>query len=359
MEKQPEYISLNIMKQSYQDWLQYILRKKRGIIAIVTCFLALFIAYSLISSPKYTANLSFVMQGEESGGGFADLASQFGISLGGGSIGAFGGDNLFELLESQMMIERALLKPDTINGKPINLLNLYIAVYQMDKMWKKSENPQLQNLSFPFSLERNSFSRTQDSVFQKVCGMISLKQLTVKKRNKKLSFGDISFTSANEILSKLFVENLMSEAGNYYTQIKSKRSRENYERLNREVDSIRSAYATAINSRALAADNSPNPLRQSASVNVIEKTTEMQYLAATYAEMKKNLELAKVAMDNNTPLIDVIDSPRYPLIMTRFGLLKATVAGLLAGAFSAFLLYTLLFIRQTRKEALPSDSEVL
>lgn len=354
MEKQPEYISLNAMKQSYGDWTQYMIKKKKGIITTFVCFLVFCIGLMFVIPPKYTASLSFVMQGEESGGSIADLASQFGISLGGGAIGAFGGDNLFELLESRLMIEKALLKPDTLNGQPSNLLNLYITTYRMDKKWKRSKKPELRNLSFPVFQARDSYNRTQDSIFQKICETITKKQLTVEKRSKKLSFGDISFTSTNETLSKLFVENLMSEAGEYYTQIKSKRSRENYERLSKEVDSIRLAYAKAINSRALAVDNSPNPLRQSASVRVIEQTTEMQYLAVTYAEMKKNLELAKVAMNNNTPLIDVVDTPRYPLLKSHFGLLKAGVAGIFGGTFLAFALYTYRFIRQNHKKNSPS-----
>ncbi len=358
MEKQPEYVSLNVMKQSYADWKKYLLSKKKGIAAIIFSFLLICFGLTFVIAPKYTAKLSFVMQGEESGGGIADLASQFGISMGGGSVGAFGGDNLYELLISRMMVEKALLKPDTINGKPTNLLNFYIQSYDLDAQWAKSKKPELENISFPPLQDRETFTRTQDSIFQMISETILKKQLSVIKRSKKLSFGDISFISVNETLSKHFVENLMNEAGNYYIEIKSKRSRENYERLAKEVDSIRGAYAIAINSRALAADNTPNPIRQTASVNVIEKTTEMQYLAATYAEMKKNLELAKVALDNNTPLIDIIDIPRYPLVRTRFGKLKAGITGLFGGTFLAISIYTYLFIRQTNRKTSKKEDQI-
>ncbi len=348
MEKQPEYVSLNILKQNYNDWKEFILKKKIGIFVIFSICMILSFTASFIIVPKYTARLSFVMQGEESRGGIADLASQFGLSMGGGSMGAFGGDNLFELLSSRLMVEKTLLKPVLVAEKPTNLLNLYITTYQLNKAWAKT--PQLQNLNFPISQNRSTYSRNQDSVLQIICTIIQQKQLVIDKRSKKLSFGDLSFVSTNETLSKMFLENLMSEAQAYYIEIKTKRSRENYERLQNEVDSIRSAYALAINARALAVDDTPNAIRQSASVSTIEKTTEMQYLAATYAEMKKNLELAKVTMNNNTPLIDVVDTPRYPLEKSRFGLLKAGVAGIFCGTFFSLGIYTFLFFRKSLKK---------
>ncbi len=288
--------------------------------------------------------LSFALQNEESVGGLSDLASQFGLSLGGGSMGAFGGDNLFELLQSRTMLERALLKEQNLGGKRTNLLNLYLDTYRFPEMWQKSKDSALLSLSFPVDQPRETFSRTQDSIMQVVTGMILTKQLVVEKRNKKLSIGDITFTSENEQLSKLFVENLMDVTGNYYIQTRTKRSYENYINLKHEVDSIRALYAKAIHSQASAVDSSPNAIRQSGLTGVVERTTEMQFLAATYAEMKKNLELARVSMNTNAPLIDVIDAPIYPLKVTKYGKLKSIVVGGFLGGVVSLGFYSMLFL---------------
>ena len=340
----PEYVSLNHLKASFRDWKHYLLRKRAKIIGIWIFVLACFIAVSFLTPRKYIATLSFALQSEESGGGLSDLASQFGFSIGGGSMGAFGGDNLFELLQSRLMVEKALLLPEKIDGKQTNLLNYYIDSYDMRKGWQESEDPQMSTLAYPLDQPRESFSRVQDSIFLGITHQILKKQLVVEKRNKKLSIGDIEFISINEKLSKLFVENLMSVTGDYYIQTKTKRANENYQKLRQEADSVRLLYARAVQSRAVAADNTPNSVRQSSLAGVVERTTEMQYLAATYAELQKNVELARVSMNSNAPLIDVIDAPVYPLLVKKFGLFKAVFLGGFVGGFLSLLFYTLRFV---------------
>lgn len=352
MEKQPEYVSLGILKSNYTEWKKYLRTHKIGLSLVFCVIFSISIAASFFIRPQYTATLSFAMQSEDSGsGGIADIASSFGFSLGGSSSGAFGGDNLFELLVSQFMVEKALLRPDTIDDQPTNLLNHFIKVSGMQKSWDEleKENP-LHHLNYPLHQNRETFSRMQDSVLKNITGFILKKELTVAKRSKKLSIGDITFISENETFSKHFVENLMTEAGAYYIQTKTKRSRESYERLEHEADSIKRLYVIALGARASAADVIPNSIRQVSSVGVLQKTTEVQLLATTYAELRKNLEMARLSMGTNTPLIEVIDKPRYPLSRSRFGLLKATAVGIVGGAFMAIVVYSLLFVKSIRRK---------
>ena len=352
MEKQPEYVSLGVLKSNYAEWKKYLRTHKIGLSLVFCTVFSISIAASFIIRPEYTATLSFAMQSEDSGsGGIADIASSFGFSLGGSSSGAFGGDNLFELLVSQFMVEKALLRPDTINAQSTNLLNHFIKVSGMQKSWDEleKENP-LHHLNYPLHQNRETFSRMQDSVLKNITGLILKKQLTVAKRSKKLSIGDISFVSEDETFSKHFVENLMSEAGAYYIQTKTKRSRESYERLEHEADSIKRLYVIALGARASAADVIPNSIRQVSSVGVLQKTTEVQLLATTYAELRKNLEMARLSMGTNTPLIEVIDKPRYPLSRKRFGLVKATAVGIIGGVFMAVAVYSLLFVKSIRRK---------
>jgi hypothetical protein len=64
-----------------------------------------------IAIPKYTGNLSFVLSNDSKTGSLGALAGNFGIDLGGGTEGAFAGENIIQLLLSRRMIERALVKP--------------------------------------------------------------------------------------------------------------------------------------------------------------------------------------------------------------------------------------------------------
>jgi uncharacterized protein involved in exopolysaccharide biosynthesis len=60
---------------------------------------------------------------------------------------------------------------------------------------------------------------------------------------------------------------------------------------------------------------------------------DIQASAAVYEEIVKNLEIAKINDRNNTPLIQIIDQPRYPLEIAE---IKLTV-GIVFGAFLFFI----------------------
>ncbi len=346
-------VSLKEIIDHLSEIKKSILKNKYYALAFILICAASGLTASLLIKPKYTATLSFATQDDEKTGGLSSIASQFGFSVGGSSGGAFGGDNLFELLTSRSIIEKALLCPTSINGKTDNLLNLYIKTYDLSDNWKDHKLKEIRDLQFPVKQSRQSFSRAQDSILQKVCVEILKKPLlSAAKRSKKLSIGDISFVSENETLSKLFVENLMRETTDFYVETKTKITRQNYNVLKHQTDSVKAEYESAVSQRAHMADNLLNAVRPSAGIGMIKKQTDMQVAAATYMEMKKNLEIMKINLGRETPLVQVIDSPILPLEKTRLGKAKGIILGGFIGGFLIIFFFTLMHIKKTIKKDL-------
>lgn len=327
-------ISLQEILQHLSVIKQKVWKRKWIVVAIAIAGAAIGLTASFMIKTTYKAKLSFALQDDKgsSMSGLAGLASQFGVNVGGAGSSAFGGDNLYELFTSHRLIEQTLLCPTPINGKTTNLLNLYIDTYKLREQWSKSNKPEVQKMAFPLEQTRESFTRAQDSILQGIYGSIMKKpMLTVGQRSKKLSIGDITFVSESETLSKLFVENLIREATDFYVATKTKVSRENYKRLLHQADSVRSIYNGAVSARASQADAVPNAVRQTASVGMVRSQSDMQVAAATYAEMKKNLEVMKMTINQETPLVQVIDAPVYPLEKDRLGKVKGILIGGFAG----------------------------
>lgn len=353
-------ISLKELLQHAKVLKKYILRWKYVVLGVAFAGASIGLAASFLIKPKYTAKLSFALQDDKSssGGSLSSLASQFGLSIGGGTSGVFGGDNLFELFTSQHLIENTLLCPTQIDGKTSNLLNLYIDTYRLRERWVKSSKKELQNLQFPLSQSRNTFTRVQDSIMQTIyADIVKRPLLTAVKRDKKLSIGDITFVSENENLSKLFVENLIRETSTFYIETKTKVSRQNYDMLRHQADSVKAIFDYAVAARASMADNALNAVRQSATVGVVRKQTDMQVAAATYAEMKKNLEVLKMSINQDTPLIQIIDDPTFPLHKEKLGKIKGVLIGGFAGALLAIFFFILVYAYNSIKQTL-MDEEV-
>ena len=85
-------------------------------------------------------------------------------------------------------------------------------------------------------------------------------------------------------------------------------------------------------SRAYYADENINAAKQIVGVQLQKKQTDIQIYATSYAEMIKNIEMLKLDLARETPLIQIIDSPVYPLDTDKSRKIKGIIlGGFLAG----------------------------
>ncbi len=328
-------ISLKELIQKVQEWIAYLITQWKLIIGIAALGGILGFTYASFQKPTYKAALTFALEEEKSGGGLGSamgLASSFGIDLGSGAGGAFSGANLIELMKSRRLVEKTLLSPLTIEGKTISLADFYIQFTKMNKGW--SEKPAMKNVNFPVNADRKKFSLQQDSVLKNLYLGLLKTNLTVSQKNKKVSILSIEVKSENETFSKAFTETLAKETSEYYVEIKSKKSKMNVEILQYQADSIRNELNGAITGVASATDNVFN---LNSAMNVKRTTSarrqvDVQANTAILTQLVAQLEMAKVGLRKETPLLQVIDAPILPLEKEKVGRLKSLVlGGFLAG----------------------------
>lgn len=292
---------------------------------------------SFLIKPKYTAHLSFALIEKAPGGGLADLASSFGFSglMGAGSNGPFSGDNLLEIIKSRHAVEQTLLTPVVYNGEQKNLIEVFIDFNQMRKSFKKAKNnTELQNLTYPIGQSRSTYSRTQDSVLYTVYNHIVTGQfLRVARKDKKVSIVHVDFTSGNELFSKLFVETLMDQTYRFYRQTKTAQSRYNIDMMQQKADSVKILYEQALYKGAGYSQVNMNPALQYAAVPRIKQESNAQLYGTVYTEILKNLETLKLDMARETPLVQVIDKPIFPLEKKKLSKIKGIVIGGFLGGF--------------------------
>lgn len=344
-------ISLKELVLNLQEWVRY-LRSKWVIILIAGIIGgSLGLAYSLYKKPVYTATLTFALEEKGTGGslsGYAGLASQFGIDLAGGSSGIFSGDNISELMKSRLMVTKTLLSEVKVNGREQSLADYYINFNHFRDDWKKSGKIPA-GFSFSINISPDSLSYIQDSLMGNFYQQLLKSNLTVDKPDKKLSIIAVTCKSTNELFAQYFTEALVKNVSAFYIQTKTKRSAANVDILQNRLDSVRRAYNSALFGTAITTDQNLNPARAVVSVPRIRSQSEAQILGAEYAELVKNLEIAKMALLQETPLVQVIDKPVMPLNKERVGKLKGIVLGILL--FLSFIVIALI-IKQIMKKVL-------
>ena len=312
--------------QNFSDWISYFLSQWKILILAGLIGMALGALVSIFKKPVFHANTSFVLE-EGDGGGvgqMSGLASLVGVNLGslGSTSGLFQGDNIMELYKSDRMIDEALLSPFNENQL---LIDRYIEFEELDKKWaSKVDIP-----SMDFSKARENFTVSQDSVVKEVAKLVRDYQLSVTKPDRKLSIIQVTVSSKDELYAKVFNERLVENVNEFYKETKTKKTSENLSILQSQADSVRAILDQSIGAYASATDRVPNanPLLSSATIDVKKRQIDVQATGAVYEEIVKNLEIAKVNHRNNSPLIQIIDSPRLPLDRTEIRLVKGMVLG--------------------------------
>ena len=334
--KNPDF-SLPEFLEIFKKYWNYIISKWLLILIFGVTGGILGLITSLLLKPTYTAHLSFSLVEKTSGGGLADLASTFGLSglMGGGNNSVFSGDNLLEIIQSRYAIEQTLLTAVDYKNVKETLVEVYIQSYDLRKKWEKIKlNPDLKNLKFPIGQNRDSFSRTQDSVlYSFYSDIISSKSLSVERKSKKLNIVNVDFISRDELFSKLFVEKLMDETYRFYSITRTAQSRSNINMMQHTADSIKSLYESALYKGAGFSQVNVNQALQFASVPRIKQENNAQLYGTVYAEVLKNLETLKLDLARETPIIQIIDTPRLPLKINKFGKAKGLIIGSFLGGF--------------------------
>lgn len=337
MDKKEEEISARVLIQDFQKGVSFLNAKKIwiGLFFILGCVLGLI--YSFIKKPSYRSELTFVLQDEKGGvNGALSIASQFGFDLGGNSNGAFTSDNLLELLKSRNMVQKTLLLPDNRKGNNKTLAQDYFDIN------KKRYSEDYHSNLFPLNLNQENLSLKQDSLLREFHKDIVKKYLYVDKLDKKLSIILVKFDFENEIFARNFVENLVSTVSAFYIQTKTKKEKQNVTILQNQVDSVRRELNKALYGVAGTIDLNPNSnsVFQRLRVPSQKQQIDVQANTAILTELVKNLELSRISLRKETPLIQIIDRPILPLEEDKPGKIKFS----LIGGLSLALIYIIYII---------------
>ena len=299
--------------------------------------------------PVYTAELTFVLDDDQSAGsnmgGYASIAGQFGIDVGSSGGGAFSGENLLALMKSRSMIELTLLKEVIVKGKRQTLAELYIDMNGLRDEWIE-ENSEMKDLHFTKDINPLEFSLEQNNLMTSFYTKITKQYLTVGRLDKKSSIVLVQVDSPNELFSKLFIEALVEQVSDFYKTTKTKKSVDNLELLQAQSDSVRRALFSAFSGAASSTDATPNPnlsKRQSIAVPSLRRQVDIQVNQAMIAELVRNLEATKMSLRKETPLIQLIDRPAFPLSETKPSMLLEFIK---ASVLSAFLVLLYLIVRK-------------
>jgi hypothetical protein len=332
LQQQDDEISLKELSDKIRGTWKYLVKK--WVIILVAGIIGggIGLTVALLSPVKYQSRLSFVVEDNKAQmGGIAALAGQFGFDFGGSSGGGvFSGDNVLLFLKSEKLCRETLLTPYDSAGNKI-LADVYADANELKSKWAKDK--EIGQINFSHYRD-GQFPRLEDSLMQLITKRILQKDLSVSKPDKKATFVEVTVTMRDELLSKYFNERLVKIATDHYVESKTKLKALNVAKLQHRADSIGSllvskTYEAAATQQSLV---DLNPALRLAPVSGEISNRDKAMIATIFAEVVKNLEIAKVALNQETPTIQLVDQSSLPLKTEKVSkLISFIIGGLLIG----------------------------
>jgi len=273
-------------------------------IALLALAMALlgWIAGSVWASKKHKAE--YIIAAEEQGAsGWESLLAQFGLDVGSSNPGGiFEGESLVRLFRVRTLIERALMQPSGDS-------NQCIADILFGDL-PESQEPEFKALKFSDSMSDKAL---RDTALYLLSQYVNKEVLTVNRPDKKQSFITVACEHSNPDIAMKLSASMIETVTNFYIETLTKKARNNLNILRLESDSVQRMLNTNLMRTATQADFNINPLMQKARVSYNRAMVDLQISISLYEELTKNLKLAEIGLRKETPLIQIIESPHYPL----------------------------------------------
>jgi hypothetical protein len=325
------------------------LLKFSWIIVIISVLLGFYMYRSKKIIPiDYAAYLSFSIN-ENSGAdqGFLQqvLGGSISLNMIDADMGLGTGNNsmamLQELMKTRRTMELVLFRKVTMSDKSGKMKNDFFIHHYLDlcgirDKWAREKNP-MQKVVFTHD-SIQIFSREQN-------GVLNFAHLNLSKKHlsdnlSKAGILTLKFKSINEQFSYYFLRTFYAELNTYYTSKSIEKQERIYkaalarrDSLEKEMDIAEKEYIGYLNTHNLSA------MGQHA------EEIEIQYLGRKLSgEMEayfmaiKNVETAKIALEQHTPLLQDIDKPLFPLGKEIPNAFSALMMGLFLGGFIGVLL---------------------
>jgi hypothetical protein len=333
------------MFQTILSYLQHIIGKRKIIALAGAAGLILGIAFAMLRTTEYTARMSFVVEDSKSlpgSGLLSTISGQFGMdissALGGGS-NLLTGENILELAKSRSFIRQTLLTP--YKDSTTSLADKYAEIYHFKKKWAQRISL---NREINFHVNQK-LDRTEDSLLNKLIDQITEKDLVIFKPERRLGIFEVNVVMTDDLLPSLFCQRLMKSVSDFYVETKTRRIRRNIARLERLADSLRGYADERIveNANAELDVLDINPIYVDKNASKIINSRNENLSNTVYGEVLRNLELSKASLLQETPTIQVVDQPDYPLKDNKIKWYKGGFYGMVLFVLGAIGIFAFLF----------------
>jgi|GEM_PF-406455 len=362
-------MSNNYQKEEYKElrirdvilyvksFISHLIPKWKWIVLVGVLF-GLFKGLMAYMTPlSYSENLTFMMDESKKKGGF-NPADILGGIFGGGTSS---GDNLgkiLQLFESKKIVHNTLFDSVSLDGKKDFLANHFLDYYDIsflvkDYKWPfipvykvawpkvlldhqdfRFDNDDLDN----FSNRENQFLRL---LYEKINGnpIAGIPPALNSQLNEETGIMAIRMTTQHADLTLGVLNNVYKQLSSFFIEKSVEKQKKTYRIMEFKRDSVLAELKGAEYSLADFKDSNRNLVTVKGYLRQIRLERQAAILNVMYAEVVKQLEATDFALRNMTPVVQVIDLPRSPIVPTIVSWKRAFTTAFIMGSIIAIVFF--------------------
>jgi len=242
------------------------------------------------------------------------------------------------VLGSRRIIENMLLTSAYFQDKDDLMINHYARILGLDTVWK--EDPMLKNYIFKKKPDPQ-FVDFQDSLLGRFVSTIaSHETFDIDMKSWKMT---MSYKNEDEHFAKVLVIEQIASLCYFYIIRKKVKCVEAVNFLQQKKDSLAEAMRGATMALANWKDSNRRLITAAGDAEEARFKQTISILVSSFSESSRQLEMAKLTLLDESPIVQTIDTPKYPLpraVSSNWKLIASIVS--LAG----FILITLITVGQ-------------
>ena len=171
-------------------------------------------------------------------------------------------------------------------------------------------------------------------------------KLVVEMQSDKANIISLSYVSVNKEFAKEFVEVLIDQMSKMYIVYQTAQANNTLDFLQNRADSVFGELELAEEEFARVKDINQRIIKASGRLKELQLMRKVEVLSTMYLEIVKNLELSKLTLLKETPIITIFDKPMLPRNYIQieenskstilFGILGSFLGGFLSVCFFVF-----------------------
>lgn len=283
--------------------------------------------------PVYPAKITFNVDEDEGGtnSSISGILGQFG--LGAVRPTRYNLDKILALSKSRRVIQETLLTKLEIEGDTDYLANHITKEYNLTLPRNNSKEPFrfVHDSIADFTIDENEMLI---SIYNFIIGPPDKpkKALMTSSYNDDSNIMSITVSTTNEKLSVQLAERMFESLSQYYINKTIEKQLKTFTIVAAKRDSVLGVLKSSEYQLANFKDRNRSLLMRTDQLTELRLQREITTLAAMYAEVLKNTEVADFALKNKTPFIQVIDAPIMPIQPVTKSLLKTIALGIIIGS---------------------------